>query len=65
MIDYEADTESIRADGLMGLSNWKNTSNIFDLGYQYGQLISPVFGFRLGMQEMSEKSYFFYNISED
>jgi len=48
----------------MGLSNWRATSNIFDLGYQYGQIVSPIFGFGLGKKEMSEKSYFFYNISE-
>jgi hypothetical protein len=61
--DYQNETENMKADGIMGLSNWKNESNVFDIAYENGQLVSPVFGFKLGMEELRENSYFYYNIS--
>jgi len=42
----------MKADGIMGLSNWKNETNVFDLAYKNKQILSPIFGFKLGMEEL-------------
>ncbi len=51
MVYYERDTESLKSDGIMGLSN-DNYANIFDLAYRDGLLASPMFGFQLGLLEL-------------
>ena len=38
----------MKADGILGLNNMKNYTNIFDQGYQDGQLVSNMFAFKLG-----------------
>lgn len=63
VVDQENDVDGMKADGIMGLSNWKNESNIFDLAFRTKQIVSPIFGFKLGIEELRETSYFYFNIS--
>lgn len=49
----------------MGLSNYLYRPNIFEQAYKEGQLASSKFGFRLGLNELKEKSFFYYNITDD
>lgn len=65
MADYEKDFEGTKPDGILGLSNNKRESNIFDLAYESGQLISPIFAFDLGLRVLKQPSYFYYNITAE
>jgi hypothetical protein len=40
------------ANGVMGLSNSKIFPNIFDIGYINKQLVSSMFGFKLGKDKI-------------
>lgn len=64
LADYQKDLENSQADGIMGLSNWAKVKNIFEVLTINGVLTSSKVGFQLGLKELKEKSYFFYNISE-
>lgn len=65
LADYQKDTEHSQADGIMGLSNYQKISNIFDLLHQKGQLTSSRFAFQLGLKELKQRSYFYYNLSDN
>jgi hypothetical protein len=56
--------ENVMADGVMGLSNNHTSKNIFDLGYERGILVSSVFAFKLGISELHQPSYFYYNLTD-
>lgn len=60
----EADLGGQMFDGIMGLSNDGKYTNIFELGYESKILSSSLFGFKLGLRYLNEKSYFFYNFSK-
>lgn len=64
LADYQKDLENSQADGIMGLSNWPKVKNIFEVLSSNRMLVSSKVGFQLGLKELKEKSYFFYNISE-
>ena len=53
----------MKADGIMGLNNMANSSNILDLGFKSGQLVSNMFAFKLGNENYGQKSYFYYNFT--
>lgn len=49
----------------MGLSNYKKIPNFFEILQKKGVLVSSSFAFELGLKELRQKSYFYYNISEE
>lgn len=55
----------MKADGILGLNNMQNYTNIFEKGYSDGKLVSSLFAFRLGNQNFGQKSYFYYNFTQD
>jgi hypothetical protein len=65
LADYQKDTEHSQADGIMGLSNSKNYANVFDILQKEGQIASSSFAFELGLKELRQKSYFYYNLSAE
>ena len=65
VVDYEKDFEGTKPDGILGLSNKKNDKNIFDLGFEQGQLVSSTFAFQLGLRFLKQPSFFYFNISEE
>jgi hypothetical protein len=64
-VEQQVNTEHTQADGIMGLSNFRSVPNLLDLAHKQGQLVSPKFGFELGLKELKQKSYFLYNISDE
>lgn len=65
LADYQKDTEHSQADGIMGLSNYKRFPNVFDVLAKERQLSSSSFAFELGLKELRQKSYFYYNLSAE
>ena len=51
--------------GIMGLGNDKSYSNVFDLGYKNGDLISSTFAFEIGIGFLGQPSHFYYNVSRN
>ena len=59
----EKDHDGMKADGIMGLNNGRNSSNILDLGHSSDQLVSNMFAFKMGNENYGQKSYFYYNFT--
>ncbi|KAM3129987.1 hypothetical protein pb186bvf_017883 [Paramecium bursaria] len=49
--------------GIMGLSNWLEYENIFDIAYKEGLIKSPLFGFKI--KAHPKQSYLFYDEWDD
>lgn len=64
-VDQEVETLGTIPDGIVGLSNDKRIPNFLDLAYEQGQIVSPVFGFSLGLEDVGKPSHFYYNITDE
>ena len=61
----EADLSGSKFDGIMGLNNDPRYDNVFEIGYENKLLVSSIFAFKLGLTYLNEKSYFYYNITDE